>query len=67
MIQWENAAILWQIEIEVRGGEKMNWKGLLFGIFFLLLAMWIGPYVNIVGGLCLAAVGFISIWASFKD
>ncbi|MBU6997063.1 MAG: hypothetical protein HXS41_05995 [Theionarchaea archaeon] len=45
----------------------MNWKGLLFGIFFLLLAMGIGPRTNIVAGLCLAAVGFISIWASFKD
>ncbi|MBU7038590.1 MAG: hypothetical protein HXS52_11720 [Theionarchaea archaeon] len=45
----------------------MNWKGLLFGIFFLLLAMGIGPRTNILAGLCLAAVGFIAIWASFRD
>jgi hypothetical protein len=51
----------------IKGGDKLNWKGLLFGIFFLLLAMWFGPYINILSGLCFAAIGLISIWASFKD
>jgi len=45
----------------------MNWKGFLFGLFFLLLAMWVGPSVHIITGLCLAAVGLIAIWASFRD
>lgn len=48
------------------GGEYMNWRGLAFGLFFLFLAMWVGPKTNLLGGLCLAAVGLISIWASFK-
>jgi len=44
----------------------MNWRGLAFGLFFLFLAMWVGPKTNLLAGLCLAAVGLISIWASFK-